>query len=556
MNRRQNNSWASLSVADLIGSVRRHLISVILVATVVTAAVVAMLLAWPNQYRSDGLMYVRLGRMALNVDPTANPSAGVSLQESRTSEVVSIAEMLGSREIAERIVQQLGADTLLQPRTWIDRSIARLRGAMPSKGGGTWGDMTAEQCQAQVDLENAVRKVHESLQISMPRDAYTVSVGAKFSDPIVAQQIAQAAMDQYALYHVEAHRATGSFEFFEQQVQNSREKAAKAQQNLQSAKNELGWLNPDTAEKTLSERFVNVEVAMDETSGQLAEAERTVIELAKQLDTVDQWIPVEKTSGVASKSADDMRTQLYDLQVQQNDELAKIMPSHPRYRMLKEKMEANSKIVDGEEKGREVSREAINPVFQDLQTAHSAAIAKAAGLKAKHAALESELTQIREDVERLNRDSARLNELAWEAKIAERDYLEHTRRYDEARITHDLDRENLSDVSIVQDASLNLKKSSPSRALLAIVGAFLGLSLGLLQAFLRDTGDATGRSVDREFAGPESRIDPIHGDVAAPSWTKGANQIDAEHVAQSRDLVTSGASNTNSHSATESNLPR
>ena len=58
----------------------------------------------------------------------------------------------------------------------------------------------------------------------------------------------------------------------------------------------------------------------------------------------------------------------------------------------------------------------------------------------------------------------------------------------------------MSDVSVIQDASLNLKKVGPPRALLACVGACLGLVLGLLQAIVRDTPvqPASDRGVRRD----------------------------------------------------------
>jgi len=487
VNRRTPESWASLSAADLFRSVRSRLPSVVITAFLVTAVIVAMLMAWPNQYRSDGLMYVRLGRGALGIDPTASPTKSVSLQESRISEVVSIGEMIRSREIARRVAEQIGVDEILKPRTWIDRSMVRLREKLPESE-ATWGDMTAEECRRQLVQEQAIEKIQHSLSIGMHRNGYTVSVGAKSTDPILARQITQAVMDQYGRYHVEAHRADGSFEFFQELVEASRRKAAAAQQALQKSKSELGWMSPETAEKTLGERVVSLEVALHETAGQLAQAESKATELATLIASVDQWVPVEITSGIANEAADEMRGQLYELQVEDSDAMAKIMPNHPRYRMLREKLNSSSEIVKLEDADREERREAINPVFQELQTTYTATLAEAAGLKSRHDALTQGLAEARAEVKRLNSEAAGLAELAWAADIAQRDYLEHTRRFDEARITHDLDTENLSDVSVIQDASLNLKKSSPSRALLAIIGAMLGLSLGLLQAILRGSG--------------------------------------------------------------------
>ena len=65
-----SEAWATVTPADLTRIVARRLPSVFFTTVFVTAAVAAVLLAWPNQYASDGLFYVRLGRGAVSLDPT------------------------------------------------------------------------------------------------------------------------------------------------------------------------------------------------------------------------------------------------------------------------------------------------------------------------------------------------------------------------------------------------------------------------------------------------------------------------------------------------------
>ncbi|MEM9644640.1 MAG: hypothetical protein AAF989_06585, partial [Planctomycetota bacterium] len=411
--------------------------------------------------------------------------------ESRTTEVSSIGEMLGSREIAERTVEKIGVDELLKPRTWLDDQIIDLKSRLPKRAAKSFGDLSPEETAAQIDREDAIRLVQKSLQIGVPRDGYTISVSAKFTDPLIARDIAQTVMDEYGQYHVQAHRAEGSFEFFETQLESSRKKSAETELAFQNAKNDTGWMSTEASEKALAERVVTLETALADTNSKLAEAQSKSQQLSELLGSVDQWVPTEITNGMANAASDEMRGTLYELQIKQSEEMAKLAPNHPRYRVLREKMNSSEALVKRQDDARAESSEAINPVHQELQTAYTTSVAEAAGLKARMSSLASTLQEVKSEIKRLNTDAATLSQLEIAADIAKRDYIEHSRRYDEARITHELDSENLSDVSVIQDASLNLKKASPSRALLAIVGGMLGLSLGLLQAFLRDTGPTT-----------------------------------------------------------------
>lgn len=465
--------------------------------------VTGVLIVWPNRYSSDGMMYVRLGRGALSVDPTTQNTNGVSLQESRSAEVVSVAEMLSSREIVERVVEVVGAAEINKPRNWMDDAQLWVESILPEKE-KTAGNLTKEQYDAQVDREIAIRRVTDWMKIDIPKNGYTVEISGRGSDPMLIQKIVQATMDQYGQYHVEAHQSTGSLEFFEQQVDASRDIAVAANESLQRTRSEMGWMSVESAESTLRERLVALEVALDEAESGYAESESRANGLNEQLAKLEPWMPMEVTRGVANSAADDMRGQLYGEQLAESEAIASLRPDHPRFRLTQEKMQRNAQIVGEAKQDRELTREAVNPVRQQLESEYLLAKAKAAGLKSRCESLKESLAQAESDLKRLNNDAIELAKLKWQADIGQQNFLQHAKSLEEARIVRELDQRNMSDVSIIQDASLNLKKAGPPRAILSIVGACLGLALGLLQAIVRDTPVETpaGRSARQT---PETR---------------------------------------------------
>ena len=482
-------SWEHATPADLIRGIMARLPSVVFSTLLVTAVSVGILVAWPNQYSSDGLMYVRLGRAALSVDPIAQNSGsdGVSVQETRSSEVLSIAEMIGSREIAERVVEKVGAEIVNQPRTWLDRAQIHLGQLLPQRQVSPPGQFSVDQYETQIDLEDAIKKVRRWLSVNAPKNGYTVAIEAKGPDALLVHAIAQAVMDEYKRYHVEAHRTDGSMEFFEQQVGQSRTAAVEAREGLQKARSVAGWMSIPSAESTLRDRIVNLEVSLDEAQSKYAESSQRAVALKGQLAQTKEWIPTEITKGVANVASDAMRTQLFGEQVEESEQLATLKPTHPRFRLLKEKMSRSSEIVTEEDANRELTLEAINPIWQQLESAFSLASADAQGLGSKCESLQESLGKARSDLQRLNHDAVTLARLKWQADIAEETLKGHARSLEEARIIFELDQKNMSDVTIVQDASLNLKKVGPPRALLTMVGGLLGLGIGVLQALLRQT---------------------------------------------------------------------
>ncbi|TWT94661.1 GumC family protein [Stieleria varia] len=531
-------SWAQVTPADLFRCVLRRLPSVCFTTLLVTAIVVGLLIAWPNRYGSDGMMYVRLGRGALTVDPTTQSTEGVSMQENRSSEVMSVAEMMASREIAERVVDAIGVDEIVRPRNWVDRAEIWVSELVPS--GGVPGDtMTQEEYEVQIAREEAIRMVTAWLKVELPKKGYTVAISGRGSDPLLIQRVVQSAMNEYGQYHVEAHQSNGSLEFFEEQVEQSRKIAIAANEELQKTRSEKGWMSVESAESTVRERLVAIEIALNEAESGYAEAQSRADGLSKQLASLKPWVPMEITSGIASAAADDMRTRLFSEQVTESEELAKLKPNHPRYQMMQGKMTRSQQIVGDQSDERTQTTEAINPVYQSLESEYLLATAKAAGLASRRDALQESLARAKKDLQRLNSDSIVLANLKWQADIGQQNFLDHSKSLEEARIIRELDKQSMSDVTVIQNASLNLKKVGPPRAMLAGVGVCLGLALGLFQAIVRDNpvdprSDGNQRIKTYRTDGDDSSV-PKQSERSGSSREQMTNSNDQDDV-----LVSSG----------------
>jgi polysaccharide biosynthesis protein PslE len=473
--------WSSLSPAELVSMVVRRWPSVLATTVVCTAIAVAALIALPNQYASDGAFYVRLGRGAMAADPTSQSSQTVSMQESRSTEVASILEMLNGREIADRVVREVGAREINHPRTWIERLSQELGGKTTAPKNST---LERTEYDQQIAHEEAVARVRNAVGISIPKIGYTVNVAATTADPHLSQRLVQSYLDNYGDVYVEAHQATGSFSFFEKQTEACRAQAVAAQEALQKARSETGWMSLELSEKSLQSRILELELALDQSQSELADAEAHSRELKYQLEATDRWVATEVTS-VANQAADGMKTALLDYQMTDNEKLSRVTPGHPRYKILQDKLEQGEKLVGGEKDAREETVEAINPIYLTTQSEYQKYSAKAMGLQGRRDALLLTLEIARSDLKRLNQDSIKLADLDWTAKIAEKNYLTQSERLESARITSELDRQKMSDVSVIQNASLNLKKVGPKRALLSVLAAVGAFALGIVQAVVR-----------------------------------------------------------------------
>ncbi|MEM9826104.1 MAG: exopolysaccharide biosynthesis protein [Planctomycetota bacterium] len=514
---------ATLTPADLFGVLRRRWFSVLVTTALVTAVAIGGLLVWPDQYSSDGLFYVRLGRGAVAVDPATPASQSVSIQDARSNEVISIVEMLGSREIVDRVVTAVGAREVNRPRNHLRRwkqQFSDLRPPRPPR------QMDLATFQRQLEHEKAVERVRKSVGIKSAKDGYTVAVHATTEDPMLSREIVKAYLDEYNAFHVQAHENNGSFDFFKKQTEQSRLAAFQAQQALQQRRNELGWMSIDRAEEALQSRIIELSTALDVAESELADASEHSRAIQQQLTSIEPWVPTAVTR-VANKAADDMKTALYEVQVNDSEELASVTSNHPRFRILQKKLDQGSKLAGGEQSDRAETVEAINPTYQAMRSQWETARAKAAGLKGRRDSLAGALATARGDLQRLNQDSIELSDLALAAKIAETNYLSQSASMETARFTYELDRENLSDVSVIQNASLNLTKTGPHRAALSILAMLAGLCLGAAQALLRPLPGGLSGSQTVPDSSAQAPLDHSPSDHAPGTKTSDALDPDA-----------------------------
>lgn len=77
------------------------------------AITVALITLVPRKYGSEAVLFVRLGRETVSLDPTATTGSTISVYESRENEINSVRDMLQSRAILERTVDKLGAEVVL-----------------------------------------------------------------------------------------------------------------------------------------------------------------------------------------------------------------------------------------------------------------------------------------------------------------------------------------------------------------------------------------------------------------------------------------------------------
>ncbi|HEY6564741.1 MAG TPA: hypothetical protein VIY86_09615, partial [Pirellulaceae bacterium] len=167
------------------------------------AITVAVLLVVPRKYMSEGKFFVNLGRGMVSLDPTATTGKSVSIQETRDAEINSVADILKSRALTEKVVDGIGVDRILKSNSlvadWIrlpEMELPSLTRVEPIAANGASTDMKTLKRR-----ERALRRLESDLKVKATKKAATISVIARASSPALAREIVEQLMGKYHDLH-------------------------------------------------------------------------------------------------------------------------------------------------------------------------------------------------------------------------------------------------------------------------------------------------------------------------------------------------------------------
>lgn len=201
----------------------------------ILAAWLAIVL-WPQRYASEAKLKMRVGRESVALDPTATTSSTMTLQKTQQEEIVSALEVLGSRHVAEAVVDELGVGPILsgvlpgdsspgtvdaEPDGMLARFTDLAETAMDRAKGALNAVLSRTGIRSNIsDHELAVMTIVSSLHIDSPVDSTIINIEARAETPQMAQAISKKVTEVFLNEHLDATLTDGSLDFFQAQTRD------------------------------------------------------------------------------------------------------------------------------------------------------------------------------------------------------------------------------------------------------------------------------------------------------------------------------------------------
>ncbi|MFN0018651.1 MAG: GumC family protein [Pirellulaceae bacterium] len=429
----------------------------------------------PRAYYSDARLFVRFGRTAV-MDPTATATSGqvVSLYDTRESELNSLLEVLRSRSLLERVVETVGAENILA-------------GRLPDGSSQPTPAVASAATSRDPRHQQALAKLEKSVYISVPRKTSTIIIGCKAERPELAQQIVASLVSLYMDEHLRVHHTAGSYEFFKEQTQLLETRWQEAATKVRTAKDDWKILTFEGKRKNCEDTIADIESKRLTASAELSATEAKIQELSVVIASLPERIPTQ-TVDSPNAATDGMRQELYKVQSREQELLTKFSEKHPQVIAIRSTLLDLQKILAEQGETRSAETTAVNSSRQSLELSLLNEKANAEALRSRIAAMTGQLEALQGERQTLNQRESQLAGMQRNVELAESRYRAYAEKLEQARINDQLDKERISNITLVQPASFVAKPSGPRKIYVLGLGfavaLFGSIGIALLAAML------------------------------------------------------------------------
>jgi len=463
---------------DLVTLVWRErlLILVVFVVLFVIGALAALTL--PKTYTAHSSLLVQMSQEYV-YEPRAGDAARGAIPEV-TDVVQAESAILTSAGLHQRVVESVGADTILGP--------------------GAHGGPEARQAAAVIALGR-------SLQVGTAPDTGVIQLSYKHKDAQAAAAILNRVIETYQSYRREVFRDTTTPLLAEQRdaIERQLDDADRAYGQF-LAENDLGDFAVEReavggSYQTIYAEHLSVEAQLRQADGRLAT-------LRSQMAAIPAEITLQQDLNLSVQS------QIVELRADREELLGRYQPDAPPVRDMDAQLaqlEALARAGGGA--GVRDQRLGPNPVWQDLEMDRVRTQAERDSLAARHSVLSRQLAQLEERQGRLVELESRNGALAAEREVLSTAYRDFTARQAQSRASADLARGGADSIRVIAAATPPDRASSlrkPVLILAFLFAAFTALCVGLLRVFL-GRRFVTAGSASRTLDLPILAVTPAKG---------------------------------------------
>ncbi len=467
----------------------------------------------PNKFISTGQFMVRSGARE-----QSTPESTVDTQFATRGNFGGGADevhLLSDPEICRRVAQEVGPENILQPYDPASEDTEQTNGFLRfiHRFQSTWFKSLSpvsdedKKTHSPAAIEAAMTLIQNNLTLDCERNSNVVVVGYATHSPALAQRVVSAFLRAGQIRHSEVYAPGRQLSLVSEQAQQAATQYEAAASTFEAAKAECGFYDITVQKKDLITRIALHEAQLkdDETHLKSLDSQIQFItdEIGKTPQTVATTLPLQPMPNPKY-------TELTSSIAKLNDELGKLgdvySPNSAEYKRRDKDLRDRLGKLETERNATpfQITTESTavtsiqNPVYEDLVKRRIEIEQQRRGLAESIRANRGSLKEENATLEKLLLCEPSHLKMAQDVEYLAQQLKRLTTARDNTEVLNLVNRDaTMSNLLVLQEATLPAEKAGPVRAKIVGVGIALGLFLGLGIAMLRFMLDTKLRSRER-----------------------------------------------------------
>jgi uncharacterized protein involved in exopolysaccharide biosynthesis len=463
---------------DLVSLLWRQKGKLLLTILVGLALTLAYIVLAPRQFKSEAKLFVQLGRESATLDPTATTGQVVGISDNRESEVLAVQELLGSRLLAEQVVDQFGPEKILEKDP-------RKPGLQLSKRLSFLDGYNLNPLRVYSLRDKAIAAFQKNLKVDAIRKTSVVGAQYESGNPKLAHDILTCMLAKACDEHLRVHRTRGSQEFFAEQTALLESKLVQLENHYRDLKNQTGLASLERQRDIELELVGSLEADLERARAERDGVQAELQQRRERLKHQPEFVVSERTTGQPQSTGQSLREKVFDLEVREQEMAAKYTNENPLLVQLRTQLAEARKIAAGEKVPSEV-KSSVSDTFKATQLALQEREAQLVAINARVESLETQIARIESNLKKVNESEVALNRLERELALARANYSKYAENLEQARINQELEEAKITSLTLMQPPTYSETPVRPRPLFVLALGFAASTICGLGIAVLAD----------------------------------------------------------------------
>ena len=451
----------SSGLRDVLTIIFKHkgkfLVTFLLIVITVT---VGSFMITPTYEAKSSLLF-KFGREYIYRPEVGEKGQGISPMISfNQAEVInSEIEILLSRNLAEMVINLLGLETI-------------------------YPGIVQAPPENMTPLEAALQVFQNNLSSAGLKKSNVLEIKFKHKDPEIAAETVNSLVDFFKERHLQIYDDPQSA-FLGKQLASYEEKLQQSADELQAFKQKHNVFSLVEQRNLLLRQHTELDTLLKDNQNQTRALQIKLSSLKKEMNTIYENID-RYTESDRYRIIDDAKSKLLTFQLREQELLEKYTETNRLVVNIRKEIQIVRDFLKEQEANIRTTVKSGNIVYQEVEKEMIKTSAELRSLETKSSSLMQQLDDVKATLQNLDLREKELQKLQRALSLNERNYKVYLNKYEEARITEDMNRRKLSNISVIQKATAPAKPVKPRKLINIIISIMLGSFAGLGFAFLSE----------------------------------------------------------------------